>query len=71
MPRMQRMQAPGDAPDETLSLETRHDRLQALVGELLRTNQELRFKVAQLERTADSVAHAAEESSSVYGLLIP
>lgn len=49
----------------------RHGQLLDLVGELLLANQELRFKVAQLERKAERLTHAVEESATVYGLLMP
>ena len=48
----------GQAPEEILSLQARNLSLQALVGELLTTNQELRFKVEQLERQAEKAARA-------------
>jgi hypothetical protein len=39
----------GNAKDEIVSLEARQEQLRVLVGELLRTNEELRQKVARLE----------------------
>jgi hypothetical protein len=43
--------APGQ-PDAPAHLEERNRRLELLVGELLKANQELRFKMARLERPA-------------------
>jgi hypothetical protein len=42
------------APQDALPMEAEHRRLQKLVGELLLTNQELRFKLDELERQAES-----------------
>ena len=67
----QMMQTTNKAPDELHLLEARHDRLQKLVGELLRTNEELRFKVAHLEQKAERTARALDEASAIYGLLLP
>ena len=39
-------------PDAAAHLEERNRRLELLVGELLKANQELRFKMASLERPA-------------------
>jgi len=47
-----REQAIDTAPDASHSLEAKNHRLQTLVGELLATNQELRFKVVELEKQA-------------------
>jgi len=41
-----------DQPDAAAHLEERNRRLELLVGELLKANQELRFKMASLERPA-------------------
>jgi hypothetical protein len=49
------------APDVSLALEATNNRLQALVGELLKENQELRFRLHMLERKAQSVTETAEE----------
>ena len=50
-------------------LETQHRRLQVLVGELLCTNQELRFKVAQLEERAESAESGLAGASQWSGAL--
>lgn len=57
------------APEASLALEAKNHRLQTLVGELLTSNQELRFKVAELElrleRTEDSLTHACAMSAAL------
>jgi hypothetical protein len=60
-----------DAPAESLPLEDQNARLMALVGELLEANQQLRFKVADLERQTKRTASALTEASAVYALLLP
>jgi len=45
------------APHDALPLEAEHRRLQKLVAELLQTNQELRFKLNELERRDESGKH--------------
>lgn len=67
----QTMQAPSAAPHDVLALEARNDRLQTLVGELLRTNEELRLKMAQLEQKAEHMGRALDDTSAIYGLLLP
>jgi hypothetical protein len=57
------------APDEILSVEAQHDRLLTLVGELLEANQQLRFKVAQLERQAESAQRGLADATSWAALL--
>jgi hypothetical protein len=42
-------------PEEHAPAEERLNGLHVLVGELLKANQELRFKVASLERQAESM----------------
>ena len=59
------------SPDEPLALETRNHQLLTLVGELLQTNQELRFKVAELEKRADVADSALKEASRWSGFLLP
>ena len=44
-------------------LEERNNRLELLVGELLKANQELRFKVALLERPAAEAGHGPHPQS--------
>jgi hypothetical protein len=53
------------------AIKAREEQLLTLVGELLATNQELRFKVERLEQAAEHAARMAEESSAVYRLLMP
>lgn len=60
-----------DAPAEALPLEEQNARLMALVGELLETNQQLRFRVAELERQGKRTASALANASAVYALLLP
>jgi hypothetical protein len=52
-------------------VEPREEQLLTLVGELLQTNQELRFKVAELERRADAAEDALDETSRWSGFLLP
>jgi hypothetical protein len=56
---------------ERLLLEAEHRRLQTLVGELLSTNQELRFKVEQLEKQAESAERGLRRACSTAGMLMP
>ena len=51
--------------------EARQHQLLTLVGELLQTNQELRFKVAELERRADAAEDALNATSRWSGFLLP
>lgn len=67
----QTMQTPAEARDERLALAARNDRLQALVGELVQTNEELRLKLALIEAKAERTARALGEASAIYGLLVP
>ena len=63
-------ETPGSAPVKVVAantpnaIEAERRRLQALVGELLATNQELRFKVERLEKNLS-------ETSTVYRMLTP
>jgi hypothetical protein len=59
------------APAESHRLEEQNARLMTLVGELLETNQQLRFKLAELEQQSNRTASALAEASAVYGLLLP
>ena len=52
-------------------IETREEQLLKLVGELLQTNQDLRFTVERLEQAAERTARTDEESSALYALLMP
>jgi hypothetical protein len=52
------------APGQIDPIDAERRRLQALVGELLKANQELRFKVARLEQNVS-------ETTAVYRMLAP
>lgn len=52
------------APVGIDAIEAERRRLQALVGELLAANQQLRFKVARLEQNLS-------ETTTIYGMLAP
>ena len=58
-------------PQGKSMVEPREEQLLTLVGELLQTNQELRFKVAELERRADAAEDALDETSRWSGFLLP
>jgi hypothetical protein len=59
------------APDGSLALETRNRQLQSLVGELLETNQQLRFKVAGLERRLERTERGLADATISAGMLLP
>jgi hypothetical protein len=59
------------SPEALQATEARQGQLLALVGELLQTNQELRFKVAALERLADAAEDALDATSRWSGFLLP
>jgi hypothetical protein len=61
---MQNRAPAADAGDE-------NGRLMKLVGELIATNQELRFKLAQVEQQAARGARDLAEAAVVYRLLMP
>lgn len=65
------MEHDNKAPEEILSLEAQQDRLLTLVGELLAANQQLRFKVAQLERQAASAERGLAHAAAWAALLLP
>jgi hypothetical protein len=65
------MEQDNRAPEEILSLQAQHDRLLTLVGELLEANQQLRFKVAQLERQAESAERGLAAATAWAPLLLP
>jgi hypothetical protein len=46
------------------------ERLQSLVGELLRENQTLRFKVAQLEQQAESAERGLADATKWAGMVL-
>jgi hypothetical protein len=55
----------------TRTVEAREAQLLTLVGELLQTNQELRFKVADLERQVKSADCALDKANRWSGFLLP
>lgn len=59
------------APDLSITEERKHQRLQTLVGELLVTNQQLRFRVEQLEQEKGLAERALASATAVAGLLLP
>jgi hypothetical protein len=59
------------SPADVRLHEARQHQLLTLVGELLQTNQELRFKVAALERRADAADDALDATSRWSGSLLP
>ena len=59
------------SPADVRLHEARKHQLLTLVGELLQTNQELRFKVAELERRTDAAEDALDASSRWSGFLLP
>jgi hypothetical protein len=63
--------ATNNAPAEPLPLEKQNARLMTLVAELLETNQELRFKVTELEQKSKRTANALADASAVYRMLVP
>lgn len=58
-------------PAHKLPSADQNGRLLDIVGELLLANQELRFIVAQLEREAAHTSRALNETSAIYGMLLP
>lgn len=50
------------APDDAVALVAKNGQLQILVGELLATNQELRFKVNQLTQRAERAEQGLAQS---------
>jgi len=58
-------------PDASLALEAKNRRLQTLVGELLATNQKLRFEVAELQRRTRQLERGLTESCATAGALWP
>jgi hypothetical protein len=47
-----------------------NERLQVLVGELLKENQNLRFKVAQLEQKAESAERGLADATRWAGMMV-
>jgi hypothetical protein len=59
----------GSPPEQRLH-ETREHQLLTLIGELLETNQALRFKVEQLERQGEKTESALEQATRWSGWLL-
>jgi hypothetical protein len=57
------------APPDDLTLAYENRRLQTLVGELLRTNQELRFRNAMLEEQDAELKRGLANSTAWAGML--
>jgi hypothetical protein len=64
-------QGAGSAPHRDFVLEASHARLEKLVGELLTANQELRFKLAQLEHQAAALERGLAQSCAAAAVLWP
>jgi len=58
-----------NAEPDALTLESQNRRLQVLVGELLETNQALRFKLDELERQTEGAARGVAFSCAAALLL--
>jgi hypothetical protein len=58
------------AGQEPTAADDRQKGLQILVGELLKANQELRFKVAQLEQRVERSDRTNDGVAAVYGMLL-
>jgi hypothetical protein len=58
-------------PAHVLPSADQNGRLLDMVGELLLANQELRFQVAQLEEKVARTSRTLDETSAIYGLLLP
>jgi hypothetical protein len=67
---MHRDESTAAAGQEPTAGDERNKGLQLLVGELLKANQELRFKVAQLEQRVERSDRLNNETAAVYGLLL-
>lgn len=67
----QREQSLSAALDASLTLEARASRLQKLVGELVATNQHLRFEVERLERANDAAESALASATAGCAHLLP
>ena len=52
------------APDQALALEASHARLEKLVGELLAANEQLRFRLAEMEHQAACLERGLAQSSA-------
>jgi hypothetical protein len=59
------------APDDAVARQAKTHQLQILVGELLTTNQELRFKVEQLTERAETAEQGLAQSCRAAGALWP
>ncbi len=59
------------SPTEMRLHEARQQQLLTLIGELLQANQELRFKVTELEQQAGTAESALDEAARWSGCLLP
>lgn len=66
----QNIEAAARAANSTLDSQAEEQRLQTLVGELLATNQDLRFKVVELEQKAERLRRALNNAAVVQGLMM-
>jgi hypothetical protein len=66
---MQLEQSMTESPKPQLPAEEQNKRLHVLVGDLLKTNQELRFRVAFLERQAESLERGLKSATAWSGLI--
>lgn len=65
------LERPADAvPEEPRALVADHRRLQALVGELLQTNQKLRFEVGELEKRVESAERGLARACATAAMLL-
>jgi hypothetical protein len=64
-------QLPVATPEEAFPAKDKQVRLEKLVGQLLETNQQLRFKVAQLEQQKESLERGLTQSCAGAGMLWP
>lgn len=63
--------AAGTAQEKLRALHAEHQRLQVLMGELLQTNQALRFKMEQLEARAEGAERGLAKACAAAGMLLP
>lgn len=59
----------GQAEPRAIAMD--HRRLQVLVSELLKTNQQLRFKVNELERRAEDAERGLAHACATASMLLP
>lgn len=64
-------QPSGGPPSQNAPLDSEHRRLQNLVGELLQSNRELRFKVEHLQKQAETAERGLKSACAPAALLLP